>query len=384
MSMREIKMVELRDQYLRFKSEVDEAMAEVLDSTQFIRGSHVKSFQKNLEEYLNVKHVLGCGNGTDALQIALMALNLKPGDEVLTPSFSFIAAAEVIALLGFKPVLLDVDRDTYNMDVEDLKRKIGPNSKVIIPVHLFGQCSNMEAIMEIADENELFVIEDNAQAIGADYIFSDGSRKKSGTIGHIATTSFFPSKNLGCYGDGGAIFTNNDAIAQRIAMITNHGSQVKYYHEVVGVNSRLDTLQAAVLDVKLKHLDDFSTKRQAVADFYDQALANVPGVQTPKRSAFSEHVFHQYTMIVEEDRDELRAFLAERSIPSMIYYPVPLHRQEAYAEFILDKESCPVSDELASKVLSLPISTEMDQEQLNYIVQGIIEFKKSKQHIEIN
>jgi UDP-2-acetamido-2-deoxy-ribo-hexuluronate aminotransferase len=376
--MREIRMVDLKEQYLHIKTEVDEALDAVLESTEFIRGSQVKKFETNLQDYLGVKHVCACANGTDALQVALMALDLEPGDEVLTPSFSFIAAAEVIALLGFKPVLVDVDPNTFNIDLDDLEKKIGPETKVIIPVHLFGQCADMERIMVLAYENDLFVIEDNAQAIGADCIFRDGLKVKAGTIGHIGITSFFPSKNLGCYGDGGAIFTNNEDTGKRIKMITNHGSATKYYHEVIGVNSRLDSMQAAVLNVKLKYLDSYNMARSKVANFYDSELKELGGIQIPERSEHSEHVFHQYTLRVENDRDELQEYLKGKGIPTMVYYPVPIHSQKAYSKFFTEPNSCPVTDQLVGEVLSLPISTEMDSEQLNYIVEGIKEFIKIK------
>lgn len=376
--MREIRMVELYDQYQRIKTEVDAAIEEVIRSSQFIRGEHLKKFQNNLASYLGVKHAIGCGNGTDALQIALMALDLKPGDEVLTPSFTFIATCEVIALLGLKPVFVDVHPEHFVIDIDDLKSKITDKSKAIIPVHLFGQCADMEAIMEIADENELFVIEDNAQAIGADYTYKDGSSKKAGTIGHIGTTSFFPSKNLGCYGDGGAIFTDHDAIAERMTMITNHGSKVKYYNEIVGVNSRLDTIQAAVLDVKLKHLDEYAEKRQAVADYYDKAFEGVEGIELPKRVENSTHVFHQYTMKIEEGRDEMKEYLAEQNIPTMIYFPVPMHEQEAYKHYVEEGVNLPVSEQLPHQVLSLPICTEKDEEQLAYIAEQVVKFLTNK------
>jgi UDP-2-acetamido-2-deoxy-ribo-hexuluronate aminotransferase len=376
-------MVDLHEQYLHIKSEVDEAIARVLNSTKFIRGPEVTNFEANLQSYLGVKHVCACANGTDALQIALMALDLEPGDEVLTPSFSFIAAAEVIALLGLKPVLVDVDPNTFNIDFKDLESKIGPNTKVILPVHLFGQCSDMERIMVLAYENDLFVIEDNAQAIGADFIFRDGLKVKAGAIGHIGTTSFFPSKNLGCYGDGGALFTNNEPLAKRIKMITNHGSSEKYYHKVIGVNSRLDAMQAAVLNVKLKHLDGYNLARNKVADFYDSELKGLDGIHTPKRSENSEHVFHQYTLRVEKDRDEMQEYLKGKGIPSMVYYPVPIHSQEAYLPYLDENEHFPNAEKLAQEVLSLPMSTELDSEQLNYIVGAVLEFVKSKQIVEI-
>ncbi len=374
--MKKIQMVDLVTQYEKIKPAVDAAISGVLETAQFINGPEVKAFQGELENYLGVKHVIPCANGTDALQIALMALGVKPGDEVITPSFTFIATTEVIALLGLKPVFVDVDRETFCVDVNQLEAAITPRTKVIVPVHLYGQASNMEAIMQIADKHGLHVIEDNAQAIGSDYHFSDGRPDvKSGTIGHIGCTSFFPSKNLGCYGDGGAIFTNDDALAEEMRMIVNHGQSKRYYHDRVGVNSRLDSIQAAVLRIKLRELDNYIDARRKVADHYDRFFAQFPGIKTPVRGKESRHVFHQYTLVLEGiDRDGLHAFLAEKEIPSMIYYPVPGHKQKMFASFGSAATELPVTDWLTERVLSLPIHTEMDQEQLDYICSGVAEF----------
>jgi len=360
-------MVDLKSQYLKIKSAVDEEIQRVIDSSAFIKGEAVAEFENNLATYLNVNHVISCGNGTDALQIALMALGLTRGDEVIVPSFSFIATAEVIALLGLEPIFVDDDQDTFNIDVESIKEAITPKTKAIIPVHLFGQCANMNEIMDIAHEHNLYVIEDNAQAIGADYLIKNENHK-AGTIGHIGCTSFFPSKNLGAYGDGGALFTNSDELADQIRMIVNHGSKVKYYHEVLGVNSRLDTLQAAVLNVKLKYLDEYIAARQKAASFYDNAFRNTPMLQIPFRAKESSHVFHQYTIIIENNslRDYLKYTLSNKSIPSMIYYPVPLHKQTAFKKF--SKDMClRNAEELSKKVLSLLMHTELKSQQLAYI-----------------
>ena len=360
-------MVDLKSQYLKIKSAVDEEIQRVIDSSAFIKGEAVAEFENNLATYLNVNHVISCGNGTDALQIALMALGLTRGDEVIVTSFSFIATAEVIALLGLEPIFVDVDQDTFNIDVESIKEAITPKTKAIIPVHLFGQCANMNEIMDIAHEHNLYVIEDNAQAIGADYLIKNENHK-AGTIGHIGCTSFFPSKNLGAYGDGGALFTNSDELADQIRMIVNHGSKVKYYHEVLGVNSRLDTLQAAVLNVKLKYLDEYIAARQKAASFYDNAFRNTPMLQIPFRAKESSHVFHQYTIIIENNslRDYLKYTLSNKSIPSMIYYPVPLHKQTAFKKF--SKDMClRNAEELSKKVLSLLMHTELKSQQLAYI-----------------
>ncbi len=376
--MRDIQMVDLQAQYQKIKPEVDARLEAILESAAFINGPEVKRFQSELEEYLNVKHVIPCANGTDALQIALMALGLEKGDEIITTTFTFIATAEVIALLGLTPVLVDVDPETYLISTEDIKNAISPRSKVIIPVHLFGQCANMEEIMQIANEHGLKVIEDGAQSIGSSFHFSNGESKKSGTIGDFGCTSFFPSKNLGCYGDGGALFTNDDALAEKARMIVNHGMKVRYYHDEIGVNSRLDSMQAAVLSVKLKRLDEYSAARRAAADYYDKELADVEGIKTPKRLENSEHVFHQYTMTLDGiDRAALQSFLSERGIPAMIYYPVPLHQQKAFRDVRYEDGAFPIAEGLAKSVLSLPMHTELDQEQLEYIVASIKEFVKN-------
>ena len=366
--MKRIHMVDLKGQYDNLKSEIDNAIEQVIQSSAFINGPQVKQFKTDLSSYLGVKHVITCANGTDALQIALMAINPKIGDEIILPDFTFIATAEVVALLGLKPVFVDVDPDTYLINIESLKQSITSKTKAIIPVHLYGQCANMEAIMDIASENNLFVIEDNAQAIGADISFK-GKKIKSGTAGHIGCTSFFPSKNLGCYGDGGAIYTNNDKLAEEMSCIANHGAKVKYHHEKVGINSRLDTIQAAILQVKLKHLNTFSSARQLAASRYDKLLANVPQVKIPIRVNYSSHVFHQYTLKVER-RDELKQFLTDKNIPSMIYYPVGMHNQEAYKT----TGNFEVSDMLCHCVLSLPMHTELSEEQQKYIANTLIEF----------
>lgn len=377
--MKKIQMVDLVSQYEKIKPAVDSAIASILETAQFINGPEVKAFQTELEAYLGAKHVIPCANGTDALQIALMALDLKPGDEVITPSFTFIATTEVIALMGLKPVFVDVDADTFCMDVAMLEAAITPATKAIVPVHLYGQSANMEAIMEIANKHNIAVIEDNAQAIGGDYYFSNGSVQKTGTIGHIGCTSFFPSKNLGCYGDGGAIFTNDDALADQMRMIVNHGQSKRYYHDIVGVNSRLDSIQAAVLRIKLRELDHYIDARTKVADHYDAFFAQFDGIKTPVREKHSKHVFHQYTLILEGiDRDELNAFLAEKEVPSMIYYPVPAHKQQMFATFNSADTELPTTDWLTERVLSLPIHTEMDQEQLDYICNSVAEFMNVK------
>lgn len=374
--MKNIQMVDLKSQYQKIKPAVDKAVNEVIESAQFINGPEVKGFQADLEAYLGVKHVIPCANGTDALQIALMALGLKPGDEVITPSFTYVATTEVIALLGLTPVFVDVDRDTFCIDTDQVKAVITEKTKAIVPVHLYGQAANMDAIMAIANENKLAVVEDNAQAIGSDYHFADGN-KKTGTIGHIGCTSFFPSKNLGCYGDGGAMFTNDDELAAKIRMISNHGQSKRYYHDVVGCNSRLDSVQAAILRVKLKELDRYNNSRRAVADHYDEFFAQFEGVKTPVRSENSRHVFHQYTLTLEGiDRDALNAYLAEKGIPSMIYYPVPAHKQKMFSAFDSDETNLPITDWLCERVLSLPIHSEMSQEHLDYICSGVADYIK--------
>ncbi len=368
-------MVDLKGQYNKIKLEVDEAIQEVLDSTAFIKGPKVKTFQDNLAQYLGVKHAIGCGNGTDALQIALMALGLQPGDEVITTNFTFIATVEVIALLGLKPILVDVDQNSFNIDVELIESAITPKTKAIIPVHLFGQCSNMERIMQIADKHKLFVIEDNAQAIGSDYIFSNGTKVKSGTIGHISCTSFFPSKNLGCYGDGGAVFTNDSEIAKKIESIINHGMEVRYYHDRIGVNSRLDSIQAAVLDVKLPHLDEYCKARSKAANYYSDAFKGIEELLTPYISIYSTHVFHQYTLMVKNGRrDDLKEYLLSNGIPAMVYYPVPLDKQKAFGDWYNERIQYPVTEQLSEEVLSLPMHTELSEEQLKYITSKVVNF----------
>jgi len=376
--MKKIQMVDLVSQYYKIKPEVDNAMLNVLDSASFINGPEVKFFQSELESYLNIPHVIPCANGTDALQIALMALDLKEGDEVITADFTFAATVEVIHLLKLKAVLVDVDYDTFTMDTEKLKAAITDKTKAIIPVHLFGQCANMEAILKIAKEHKLYVIEDNAQAIGADYTFSDGTVKKSGTMGIIGTTSFFPSKNLGCYGDGGAIFTSDDELAHKIRGIVNHGMYERYYHDEVGVNSRLDSLQAAVLRKKLPLLDSYNEARRKAADFYDEAFAGHDQILTPARASYSSHVFHQYTLrILNGKRNELQQFLIEKEIPAMIYYPVALRKQKAYFQESDDAEFGN-TDRLLDEVISLPMHTELDEEQLKYITDAVLEFMEKQ------
>lgn len=373
--MDKINMVDLKGQYLKIKEEVNQGIMEVIETTSFIKGPAVQKFQSHLEEYLNVKHVIPCGNGTDALQVAMMALGLKPGDEVITTSFTFIATAEVIALLGLTPVLVDVNADTYNINPDAIRKAITEKTKAIVPVHLFGQSAPMEEIMAIADEYNLFVIEDNAQAIGADYIFADGSKKKTGTIGHLGCTSFFPSKNLGAFGDGGAIFTNDDKLAEQLRAVVNHGMKVRYYHDYVGVNSRLDSMQAAILDVKLKHLDEYCDARRTAADYYDAAFANHPKITSPFRYSKSTHVFHQYTLITDGvDRDALKEYLAEKGIPMMIYYPVPLHMQKAYRSSRYSEGDFPITEKLSETVISLPMHTELVEEQLEYITSHVLHF----------
>ncbi len=372
--MHPIQMVDLKGQYHKIKAEVDEAVLNVLESTAFINGKAVQEFATNLSSYLGVKHVIPCANGTDALQIAMMALDLQPGDEVITPSFTFIATTEVIALLRLTPVFVEVDPKTFCMDPAALEKAITPRTKAIVPVHLYGHAAPIDEIMTIANKHNLIVIEDNAQAIGGDY-YSKNGKKKTGTVGHIGTTSFFPSKNLGAYGDGGAIFTNDDSLADKMKMIANHGQRKRYYYEMVGCNSRLDTVQAAVLNIKLKHLDEYIKARQSVADFYDRSFAGHSKITTPHRASYCSHVFHQYTLVLNEvDRDGLNAFLAEQKIPSMIYYPVPGHHQQMFAHYDTAKVSLPVTDWLTERVISLPIHTEMDHEQLNLITSKVLEY----------
>lgn len=377
--MRPIQMVDTKTQYGHIKDQVDSAVLNVMASSAFINGQPVKEFASHLSDYLSVKHVIPCANGTDALQIAMMALGLEPGDEVITPSFTYIATTEVIALLRLKPVFVEVDPKTFCMEVDSLRKAITPRTKAIVPVHLYGQAAPMEEIMQIAKENGLYVIEDNAQAIGCDYRFSNGEVKKTGTIGDIGCTSFYPSKNLGAFGDGGAIFTNDDQLATVLNMIANHGQSKRYYHDIVGCNSRLDTIQAAILDIKLRHLDDYNAARRSAADFYDQAFNACAAITVPYRASYATHVFHQYTLLIEgKNRDELSAFLATRNIPSMIYYPVPGHKQKMFASFGTDTQLMPVTDWLTERVISLPIHTELDQEQLSFITQSVLEFMGKK------
>lgn len=370
--MKKIQMVDLQSQYLRLKNEIDSGIQAVIDSAAFVKGPQVSAFAEHLQSYTGAKHVIPVGNGTDALQIALMALGLHPGDEVITPTFTFIATAEVVALLGLTPVVVDVDWETMNISVEAIKKAITPKTKAIVPVHLFGQCANMEAIMQIAQKHHLFVVEDACQAIGAQYTFADGTVKQAGTIGEIGCTSFFPSKNLGCYGDGGALFTNDDALAAKIVCIANHGMQVRYHHDYIGVNSRLDSLQAAILDAKLPHLDEFIEARQKAAARYNEAFKDNEKVLIPYTSPSSTHVYHQYTLrVIGADRDALRSQLAEKNIPAMIYYPIPLHLQKAYQDPRYQQGDFPVAERLSACVLSLPMHTELDDEQLDYIIAAV-------------
>ena len=370
-------MVDLKQQYQKIKTEIDAAVHEVLDSSLFINGPQVQRFANALALYHGSKHVIPCANGTDALQIAMMALDLQPGDEIITPSFTYIATTEVIALLRLKPVFVEVDQKTFCIDVKSIEKAITPKTKAIVPVHLYGQAANMEEIMKIAAAHGLYVIEDNAQAIGCDYYFSDKTSKKTGSIGTIGTTSFFPSKNLGCYGDGGAIMTNDDTLADKLRMVANHGQSKRYYHDVVGCNSRLDTIQAAVLDVKLKYLDEYINARRAVAEYYDNAFARHPKITPPYHASYCRHVYHQYTLILEGvDRNGLNEYLATQGIPSMIYYPVPAHRQKMFASFGSGDTELPVTDWLTERVISLPMHTEMDEEQLQFITSKVLEYIK--------
>ncbi len=370
-----IQMVDLKKQYKKIKTEVDKAVLDVLESSAFINGKPVQDFADSLAKYLGVKHVIPCANGTEALQIALMALGLQPGDEVITPSFTFIATTEVVALLRLKPVFVDVDPDTYCMDPKALEAAITPRTRAIVPVHLYGHTAPMAEIMEIASRHNIYVVEDNAQAIGGDYTFPDGKTVKSGTIGTIGCTSFFPSKNLGCYGDGGAMFTNDDSLAATLRMVANHGQNKRYYHQLVGCNSRLDTIQAAVLNIKLAHLDEYIEARIAAADYYDKGFAGNQKIKVPYRAAFSRHVFHQYTLQLEGvDRDGLVEWLASQNIPAMIYYPVPAHRQEMFAAFGGANFDLPVTDFLTGRVVSLPIHTELTTDQQDLIIGKVLEF----------
>jgi len=373
--MKKLQMVDLKGQYKKIQNQINEAVIDVIESTAFINGPEVKGFQKDLENYLDVKHVIPCANGTDALQIAMMGLGLEQGDEVITVDFTFAATVEVIGLLKLTPVLIDVEQDTYNMDIAALKKAITPKTKAIVPVHLFGQCANMEAILEVAEEHNLLVVEDTAQAIGANYIFKDGSVKKAGTIGKVGTTSFFPSKNLGCFGDGGAIFTNDDELAHIIRGIVNHGMYKRYYHDVVGVNSRLDSIQAAILRIKLPLLDTYCAARKTAADYYSKGFKANKNIITPLISDFSTHVFHQYTLQIKNaDRNALHEHLVEKNIPNAIYYPVPLHSQKAYKDDRYREEDFKVTNELIETVISLPMHTELDTEQQDFIINTILDF----------
>ncbi|WP_018617411.1 DegT/DnrJ/EryC1/StrS family aminotransferase [Segetibacter koreensis] len=373
--MKPLQMVDTKTQYLKIKDDIDAGIFQVLESAAYINGKPVQDFAKNLSAYMGVKHTIPCGNGTDALQIAMMALDLKPGDEVITPSFTYIATTEVIALLRLTPVFVDVDKATFCIDPEAIRKAITPKTKAIVPVHLYGQAANMQEIMAIAKEHNLFVIEDNAQAIGCDYTFSEGTVKKTGTIGTIGTTSFYPSKNLGAFGDGGAMFTNDDALAEKLKMIANHGQKVRYYHDIVGCNSRLDSIQAAILDVKLRHLDEYISARQKAASFYDNAFAGNDSLTVPAIADYSNHVYHQYTLILNEvDRNELSSYLARHNIPSMIYYPVPAHRQKVFDALGGSNYHLPATDWLTERVISLPIHTELDEEQLQYITAHVLNF----------
>ena len=371
-------MVDLKSQYQKIKSEVDSSIQSVIDSTSFIKGGIVDEFANNLANFLSVKHVIPCGNGTDALQIAIMSLGLKPSDEIICPSFTFIASAEVIGLLGFRPVFVDVDKDSFNVTAKNIEKAISVKTKAIIPVHLFGQAAPMEEILAIAKKYDLHVIEDTAQAIGADYTFSDNTKKKLGTIGTIGCTSFFPSKNLGCFGDGGAIFTNDDALAEKMKMIANHGMKVRYHHEVLGVNSRLDSIQAAILNVKLKHLEEYQKARYKAAQVYTEGLKGIEQIETPIEVPYSTHVYHQYTLKIKNGlRDKLKDFLAENNIPAMVYYPIPLHLQKAFLQIARQGDELKVSEELSECVLSLPMHTELDEVQQTYIISKIREFFKA-------
>lgn len=373
--MKPIQMVDLKSQYHKIKDEIDANVLKVIESSAYINGPAVKDFQQHLEEYLRVKHVIPCGNGTDALQVAMMALDLKPGDEVITTPFTFIATVEVVGLLGLTPVFVDVEADTFNMDVRQLEAAITPKTKAIVPVHLFGQCCNMQEICKIAEKYGLAVIEDNCQAIGAEVMIDDYPLQKSGTLGTIGCTSFFPSKNLGCYGDGGALFTNDDELDYKIRGIVNHGMFTRYYHDMIGVNSRLDSMQAAILDVKLKHLDEYIAARQQAAQYYNKAFANHPKIATPTTASYSTHVFHQYTLKLKDvDRYRLIENMKEAGVPVMIYYPVPLHLQKAFAHLHYEKGDFPVAESLCDCVVSLPMHTELDEEQLQYITENFLKF----------
>jgi UDP-2-acetamido-2-deoxy-ribo-hexuluronate aminotransferase len=374
-SIMQIEMVDLKGQYNKIKNEIDQAVLDTIASTAYINGPAVKEFQLNLEKYLGVKHVIPCANGTDSLQIAMMALDLKPGDEVICPAFTYVATAEVIGLLGLTPVMVDVNPNTFNITASDIEKAITSKTKAVVPVHLYGQSCDMEPIMKLAEKHNLYVIEDNAQAIGANYTFSDGRVAKTGTIGHIGSTSFFPSKNLGCYGDGGALMTDDDALAQKMRMIANHGQEKKYYHKVLGCNSRLDTIQAAILNIKLKHLDSYSNARNDMAKFYDTAFAQIEELQVPERQKNSTHFFHQYTLRVKDGkRNKLKQYLSENGIPCMIYYPLPLYKQEAFQQFVTTKFKLDTTELLCSEVLSLPIHTEMNIEDMGWVCSKVQSF----------
>ncbi len=375
--MRALQMVDTKNQYLKIKEEVDASIQEVLDSAAYIGGKAVQNFSTALNSYIGCKHTITCANGTDALQIAMMALGLKPGDEVITPSFTYIATTEVVALLNLKPVFVEVDAKTFCISPDAIRKAITPKTKAIVPVHLYGHAAPMEEIMAIAKEFNLFVIEDNAQAIGCDYTFSDGTVKKTGSIGHVGCTSFYPSKNLGAYGDGGAIFTNDDVLAERLRMTANHGQKVRYLHDLVGCNSRLDAIQAAILNVKLKQLDHYNGARQKAAAFYNKAFEGISWLTTPYVAEYTTHVYHQYTLIVNGvNRDELSTYLTSKGIPNMIYYPVPGHKQKMFEYLGIDSVELPVTDWLTERVISLPIHTELDNEQLSYITTELVKFKK--------
>lgn len=368
-------MVDLKGQYEKIKTEINQAVISCISSTEFINGPAVEVFQRNLEDYLGVKHVIPCANGTDSLQIAMMALGLKPGDEVICPAFTYVATAEVIGLLGLTPVMVDVDPETFNVTAENIEKAISQKTKAIVPVHLYGQSCDMEPIMNLAKKYNLFVIEDNAQALGCHYTFSDGQKARTGTIGHIGSTSFFPSKNLGCYGDGGALMTNDDTLAHRMRMIANHGQEKKYYHKILGCNSRLDTIQAAILNVKLPFLDMYSVERNRMASFYDSALSDLKEIEIPQRQKNSNHVFHQYTLKVKNGkRNALKQYLLDSDIPSMIYYPLPLYRQEAFMQFVESFFKLSNTEQLCDEVLSVPIHTEMNEEVMNFICNKIKSF----------
>jgi len=373
--MKDLHMVDLRTQYIKIKDEIDNAILEVINQTKFINGPAVKELQLGLEKYLDLNNAITCANGTDALQIALMALDLEPGDEVITPDFTFISTVEVVELLGLKSVLVDVDKDSFNINPEAIRKAITQKTRAIIPVHLYGQCAHMEEINKIANENNLYVIEDMAQAIGTEYFYSNGEKKYAGNLGNIACTSFFPSKNLGCYGDGGALFTNDDKLANKIRLISNHGARKKYHHSKIGVNSRLDTIQAAILNIKLKYLNNYNNSRIKAASLYDSYLKDIPGISIPHRNKFSSHCFHQYTIKCNNlNRSELQEYLRENDIPSMIYYPVPLHKQEVFKDRKFNEGDFKISNSLCEQVLSLPIHTELEEEQIDFICRKVIDF----------